>query len=71
MQFVTGLMQRVQFARLQINNENADHLLLRDVVIHSVVTLTHKRQEGVLAPFIRLMFNPSTMQVSSMCIASP
>ena len=65
------MMQRVQFARLQINNESADHLLLRDVVIHSAVILTHKRREGILEPFIRLMSNPSTMRVSNLCILSP
>ena len=69
---MTGLlMQKVQFSRLHIDNENAHHLLLRDVVIHSAVMLTHKRQEGFLQPFVRLINDPSTMQVSDiMCYCS-
>ena len=68
---MTGLlMQKIQFARLHIDSENAHHLSLRDVVIHSAVMLTHKRQEGFLQPFVRLINVPSTMQVGDIISVS-
>ena len=71
MQLMTGLMtQRVQLARLNVDYDNAHHLLLRDVVIHSAVVLTHKSQEKFLQPFVRLMTNPLTMQVRLLVICA-
>ena len=56
--------QGLQLTRLKVDFDiSPNHRLLRDIIIHSVIVFTHKENEALLQPFVKLIFSPATLKV--------
>lgn len=56
--------QGYHLAKVQTDYTKFPHQLhLRDIVIHSAVTFTHKQPEAFLQLFVNLLYNPATVKV--------
>ena len=62
--------QGLQLTRLKVDFDvSPNHRLLRDIIIHSVIVFTHKENETLLQPFVKLIFSPATLKVRRFCIS--
>ena len=72
LQHITSLLiqngRGYHLAKVQTDYAKSPHqLYLRDIVIHSAIVFTDKKQVAFLQLFVSLLYNPTTVKVLFLC----